>query len=302
MCSAFRTFQGWTALSEMRNDQGVLHTVPIPKAMAYMMLRPLLDDVPEDSMCGVKPNRTFPATEQWHGLLMDALSAIPSVSRRLGVVALRHDPLGRAGPEPAGLGQRDVHPGGAVVRQERELRPPGAGGRSWPAGAPTTSRRSTTRCPGPTGSSLAGSTRSAAAGSGSDGACPADQEHCTPAGGSRGSPPLRRTSRTGPGDDHRQRARPPDRGDAAPADRSARLRAAAGRRQPDPRRDRRPHRHLQAHHLRERATTDRRRSGGRERTPGRWPRPRRHLLPAPTRQRLSPSRWDPTASSRTRST
>ncbi len=79
MCSAFRTFQGWTALSEMRNDQGVLHTVPIPKAMAYMMLRPLLADVPEDSMCGVKPNRTFPATEQWHGLLMDALSAIPSV-------------------------------------------------------------------------------------------------------------------------------------------------------------------------------------------------------------------------------
>ena len=44
-----------------------------------MMLRPLLADVPEDSMCGVKPNRTFPATEQWHGLLMDALSAIPSV-------------------------------------------------------------------------------------------------------------------------------------------------------------------------------------------------------------------------------
>ena len=79
MCSAFRTFQGWTALSEMRNDQGVLHTVPIPKAMAYMMLRPLLADVAEDSMCGVKPNRTFPATEQWHGLLMDALSAIPSV-------------------------------------------------------------------------------------------------------------------------------------------------------------------------------------------------------------------------------
>ena len=79
MCSAFRTFQGWTALSEMRNDQGVLHTVPIPKAMAYMMLRPLLEDVPEDSMCGVKPNRTFPATEKWHALLMEAVSAIPSV-------------------------------------------------------------------------------------------------------------------------------------------------------------------------------------------------------------------------------
>ncbi len=79
MCSAFRTFQGWTALSEMSNDQGVLHTVPIPKAMAYLMLRPLLDDVAEDSMCGVKPNRTFPATRKWHSILMEAVSPIPSV-------------------------------------------------------------------------------------------------------------------------------------------------------------------------------------------------------------------------------
>ena len=28
MCSAFRTFQGWTALSDMAHDQGVLHAVP----------------------------------------------------------------------------------------------------------------------------------------------------------------------------------------------------------------------------------------------------------------------------------
>jgi hypothetical protein len=79
MCSAFRTFQGWTALSEMHNDQGVLHTVPIPKAMAYLMLRPLLDDVPDDDMCGVKLNRTFPAGAQYHALLLDAVSSIPSV-------------------------------------------------------------------------------------------------------------------------------------------------------------------------------------------------------------------------------
>jgi hypothetical protein len=79
MCSAFRTFQGWTALSEMRHDQGVLHTVPIPAAMAYLMLRPLLDDVPEDSMCGVEINRAFPANERWHPLLMDAVTGIPDV-------------------------------------------------------------------------------------------------------------------------------------------------------------------------------------------------------------------------------
>jgi hypothetical protein len=79
MCSAFRTFQGWTALSEMRHDQGVLHTVPIPLAMAYLMLRPLLDDVPADSMCGVALNQAFPVTERWHPLLLEALTPIPDV-------------------------------------------------------------------------------------------------------------------------------------------------------------------------------------------------------------------------------
>ncbi|MCW2812462.1 MAG: uncharacterized protein JWP61_2920 [Friedmanniella sp.] len=79
MCSAFRTFQGWTALSEMRNDQGVLHTVPIPRAMAYLMLRPLAEDVPEEDMCSVQLNRTFPVLPQWHDVLTDALSSIPSV-------------------------------------------------------------------------------------------------------------------------------------------------------------------------------------------------------------------------------
>ena len=45
MCSAFRTFQGWTALSEMEPTEGVLHVVPIPQAMAYVLLRALQDDV-----------------------------------------------------------------------------------------------------------------------------------------------------------------------------------------------------------------------------------------------------------------
>ena len=79
MCSAFRTFQGWTALSDMRHDQGVLHTVPIPEAMGYLMLRPLLSDVPDDDMCGVTVSQVFPASERWHPLLMRALSGIPDV-------------------------------------------------------------------------------------------------------------------------------------------------------------------------------------------------------------------------------
>jgi Protein of unknown function (DUF1479) len=79
MCSAFRTFQGWTALSDMAHDQGVLLTVPIPEAMAYLMLRPLLSDVPEDDMCGVTVNQVFPVDDTWHPLLMRARSGIPDV-------------------------------------------------------------------------------------------------------------------------------------------------------------------------------------------------------------------------------
>ena len=79
MCSAFRTFQGWTALSDMAHDQGVLFTVPIPEAMAYLMLRPLLDDVPEDDMCGVTVNQVYPVSEKWHPLLVRAFSGIPDI-------------------------------------------------------------------------------------------------------------------------------------------------------------------------------------------------------------------------------
>jgi hypothetical protein len=79
MCSAFRTFQGWTALSDMAHDQGVLHTVPVPGAMGYLMLRPLLADVPDDNMCGVTISQAFPASPQWHALLLQALSGIPDV-------------------------------------------------------------------------------------------------------------------------------------------------------------------------------------------------------------------------------
>jgi hypothetical protein len=79
MCSAFRTFQGWTALSDMARDQGVLHTVPIPEAMGYLMLRPLLSDVPDDDMCGVTTNKVFPVSDTWHPLLLEALTGIPDV-------------------------------------------------------------------------------------------------------------------------------------------------------------------------------------------------------------------------------
>ena len=79
MCSVFRSFQGWLALSDMKHDQGVLHVVPVPSAMAYLLIRPLLDDVPEDSLCGAAQGKALGVNEQWHPLLMKAVSGIPDV-------------------------------------------------------------------------------------------------------------------------------------------------------------------------------------------------------------------------------
>jgi len=79
MCSAFRTFQGWTALSAMEQDQGVLHAIPIPLAITRLLLRPLLDDVAEHDLCGVTMNRVLPVTTQWHRRLLDGLSPVPDL-------------------------------------------------------------------------------------------------------------------------------------------------------------------------------------------------------------------------------
>jgi Protein of unknown function (DUF1479) len=79
ICSAFRTFQGWTALSDMAPTEGVLHVVPIPAAMSYLLLRALQDDVAEDDLCGAANGQALPISERWHPLLMPALTPIPAV-------------------------------------------------------------------------------------------------------------------------------------------------------------------------------------------------------------------------------
>jgi len=43
--TAFRTFQGWTALSEMRPEDGVLHVVPIPSAVGYRLAHGLAGEL-----------------------------------------------------------------------------------------------------------------------------------------------------------------------------------------------------------------------------------------------------------------
>jgi hypothetical protein len=77
VCSMFRTFQGWTALTRQGKGDGTLQLIPIANAMMYVLLRPLQDDVPEDELCGAAPGRALSVNPQYHSLLIEALSSIP---------------------------------------------------------------------------------------------------------------------------------------------------------------------------------------------------------------------------------
>jgi hypothetical protein len=79
MCSAFRTFQGWTALSDMSRTEGVLNVLPIPNAMVYLLLRALQDDIADDDLCGAANGQALPINEKYHSVLLPAMSPIPDV-------------------------------------------------------------------------------------------------------------------------------------------------------------------------------------------------------------------------------
>ena len=75
----FRTFQGWTALTEQGPNDGTLQLIPIAKGMAYVLTRALLDDVPENELCGSKAGKALSINEQYHSLLLEGLISIPKM-------------------------------------------------------------------------------------------------------------------------------------------------------------------------------------------------------------------------------
>ncbi|QGZ66493.1 DUF1479 domain-containing protein [Paraburkholderia acidisoli] len=79
VCSMFRTFQGWTALTPQGPGDGTLQLVPIANAMAYILLRALQDDVAEDDLCGAMPGRALSIRPEWHAPLFEALTSIPQM-------------------------------------------------------------------------------------------------------------------------------------------------------------------------------------------------------------------------------
>jgi hypothetical protein len=77
VCSMFRTFQGWTALTQQGKGDGTLQLIPITNAMVYMLLRALQDDVPDTELCGAKPGRALSVEAEWHAPLLEAVTSIP---------------------------------------------------------------------------------------------------------------------------------------------------------------------------------------------------------------------------------
>ena len=78
-CSAFRSWQGWTALTAQGPGDGTLQVVPIARAIAWVLLRPFLPDVPAGSLCGAEASPALWITEANHAPLLRALVPIPRV-------------------------------------------------------------------------------------------------------------------------------------------------------------------------------------------------------------------------------
>ena len=77
VCSMFRTFQGWTALTPQGPGDGTLQLVPIANAMVYILLRALQDDIAEDDLCGAMPGRALSIKAEYHAPLFQSLCSIP---------------------------------------------------------------------------------------------------------------------------------------------------------------------------------------------------------------------------------
>lgn len=79
VCSMFRTFQGWTALTPQGTGDGTLRLIPIARSMAWLLMRALQADVAPDDLCGAKAGRALGANRRWHQALLEAEVSIPRV-------------------------------------------------------------------------------------------------------------------------------------------------------------------------------------------------------------------------------
>ena len=79
VASVFRTYQGWTALTQQGPKDGTLRVIPIAEGISYVLLRALQDDVPETDLCGAAPGRALGVRPEWHAEMMAGTVSIPEV-------------------------------------------------------------------------------------------------------------------------------------------------------------------------------------------------------------------------------
>ncbi len=79
VCSVFRTFQGWTALTAQGPGDGTLRLIPIARGLGWLLLRALQPDVAPDDLCGATAGRALAADPRWHQALLAAEVNIPRV-------------------------------------------------------------------------------------------------------------------------------------------------------------------------------------------------------------------------------
>ncbi|HEV3003218.1 MAG TPA: YbiU family protein [Pirellulales bacterium] len=94
VCSMFRTYQGWTALTRQGPGDGTLELVPIANGICYVLLRALQNDVAEDDLCGANPGRALAISLDRHPDLMAGVVPIPEVLP--GDTAWWHPDVGHA--------------------------------------------------------------------------------------------------------------------------------------------------------------------------------------------------------------
>lgn len=80
VCSMFRTYQGWTALTPQGPNDGTLQLVPSSRVVPWMFLRALQDDVAEHDLCGAQAGRALQCVPEWHSLVLEGLASIPKMN------------------------------------------------------------------------------------------------------------------------------------------------------------------------------------------------------------------------------
>jgi Protein of unknown function (DUF1479) len=79
VASVFRTYQGWTALTQQGPKDGTLRVIPIAEGISYVLLRAMQDDVPDNDLCGAAPGRALGVRPEWHAEMMAGTVSIPEV-------------------------------------------------------------------------------------------------------------------------------------------------------------------------------------------------------------------------------